>query len=42
MSYGQHEEQDYPQMTAAVQVLIGINVAVAFLQLTVLPSSTLT
>ena len=37
MSYPATNEQDYPRMTAAVQALIAINVAVLFLGWTVIP-----
>jgi membrane associated rhomboid family serine protease len=36
MSYPASNEQDYPRMTSAVQVLIAINVAILFLQLTII------
>jgi membrane associated rhomboid family serine protease len=35
MSYGLNDEQDYPRITHAVKWIIAINVAIAFLQLTV-------
>ncbi|MFL5614236.1 MAG: rhomboid family intramembrane serine protease [Gemmatimonadaceae bacterium] len=36
MSYPATNEQEYPRMTSAVQVLIAINVAILFLQLTII------
>jgi membrane associated rhomboid family serine protease len=41
MSYGVNDEQDYPRITPAVKWLIAINVAIAFLQITIVsPSET--
>jgi len=39
MSYPASTEQDHPRLTPAVRVLIAINVALTFLQLTVVPYS---
>jgi membrane associated rhomboid family serine protease len=39
MSYPATNEQDYPRMTPAVQVLIAINVAILFLQMTIVPAA---
>jgi len=42
MSYPASTEQDHPRLTPAVRVLIAINVALTFLQLTVVPNSWMT
>jgi membrane associated rhomboid family serine protease len=41
MSYPASNEQDYPRMTPAVQALIAINVAILFLQMTIVPPETM-
>jgi membrane associated rhomboid family serine protease len=41
MSWNATEEQDYPRMTRVVQVLLAINIAMAFLEATVVQSSEL-
>jgi membrane associated rhomboid family serine protease len=42
MAYGVNDEQDYPRMTPVVKALIAINVAIAFLQITIVdPSQTM-
>src|SRR5688500_5726769 len=41
MSWQANEEQEYPRMTQVVQALIAMNVAVAFVGVTVVPASDL-
>ena len=41
MTYPATNEEDYPRMTSAVQALIGINVLIFFLQMTVVPPETM-
>ena len=41
MSYPASNEQDYPRVTPAVQALIAINVAILFLQMTIVPPETM-
>jgi membrane associated rhomboid family serine protease len=41
MTYPATNDQEYPRMTSAVQALIAINVAILFLQLTIVPPDTM-
>jgi membrane associated rhomboid family serine protease len=41
MSYPATNEQDYPRMTPAVQALIGINILILFLQMTIVPPASM-